>query len=74
MVSQSTNEDVGDDINMILSCTSLSFVLIQVYVVQTCKHLTLTEVYVWQIVTSVGISYELQKKERVVEGEFLPYT
>lgn len=74
MVSQSTNEDVGDDINMILSCTSLSFVLIQVYVVPMCKHLTLTDVYVWQIVTSVGISYELQKKERVVEGEFLPYT
>ena len=52
----------------------MSFVLIQVYVVPMCKHLTLTDVYVWQIVTSVGISYELQKKERVVEGEFLPYT
>jgi hypothetical protein len=69
VVSQSTNEDVGDDINMILSCTSfLSFDLIPVCVVPTFKHLTLTEVFVWQNVTSVGISYELQKKECVGEG------
>ena len=32
------------------------------------KHLTLTKVFVWQIVTSVGISYELQKKESVGES------
>ena len=75
MVSQSTNGDVGDDINMVLSCTSfLSFDLIQVCVVPTFKHLILTEVFVWQNDTSVGISYELQKNESVGEGEFLPYT
>ena len=62
MVSQITNEDVGDDINMKLNPTSfLSFDLIQVCVVPTFKHLTLTEVFVWQNITSVGISYELQK-------------
>jgi len=30
--------------------------------------LTLMNVFVWQNVTSVGISYELQKKESVGEG------
>jgi hypothetical protein len=77
VVSQSTNEDVGDDINMILSPTSfLSVHLIQVCVVPTLKHLTLTEIFMWQNVTSVGISYELQKKESVRGGwgEFHPYT
>jgi len=69
MVSRSTNGGVGDDINMILSHTSfLSFDLIQVRVVRTFKHLTLMNVFVWQNVTSVGISYELQKKESVGEG------
>jgi hypothetical protein len=34
-------------------------------VVPTFKHLNLTEVFVWQNITSVGISYELQKKESV---------
>jgi hypothetical protein len=69
VVSQSTNGDVGDDINMVLSCTSfLSFDLIQVCVVPTFKHLILTEVFVWQNDTSVGISYELQKNESVGEG------
>jgi len=47
MGSQSTNEGVGDDINMILSHDSfLSFNLMQVYVVLTFKHLTLTKVFV----------------------------
>jgi hypothetical protein len=62
VVSQSTDGDVGGDINMILRHSSfLSFDLIQVYVVPTFKHLTRTDVIVWQNVTSVGISYELQK-------------
>ena len=70
VVSQSTDEDVGDDIDMILSCTSfLSFQHIHICVVPTIKHLTFMEVFVWQNVTSVGISYELQKKETVGEGE-----
>jgi hypothetical protein len=54
---------------MIPSCTSfLSFDLIQVCVVPMFKHLTLTEGFVWQNVTSVGIAYELQKNESVGEG------
>jgi len=74
VVSQSTDKDVGDDINMKLNPTSfLSFDLIPVCVVPTFKHLTVMEVFVWQNITSVGISYELQKYERVGEGEFLPY-
>jgi hypothetical protein len=70
VVSQSDNEDVGDDINMIHSCTSfLSLNIVPVCVVPTFKQLTLMEDFVWQNVTSVGISYELQKKESVGEGE-----
>jgi len=69
VVSQSTGGDVGDDINMIFSCTSfLCFDLVQLCVVPTFKHLTLMEFFVWQNVSSVGISYELQKKECVGEG------
>jgi hypothetical protein len=57
VVSQSTNEDVGDDMDMILSATIfLQFDLIQVCVVPALQHLTLTKVFVWRIVTSVGIS------------------
>ena len=69
MVSWSTDEDVGDDINMILRHSSfLSLDLIQVYVVPTFKHLTRTDVIVWQNVTSVGISYELQKTGKCGRG------
>ena len=69
MVSWSTDGDVGGDINMILSHSSfLSLDLIQLYVVLTFKQLTRTDVIVWQNVTFVGISYELQKKESMGEG------
>jgi DNA relaxase NicK len=70
VVSQCTNEDVEDDINMILSATSfLSFDLMQVCVVLLLQHLTLTKVFAWQNVTSVGISYELWIMASVGEGE-----
>ena len=36
--------------------------------VSMLKHLTLSKVSLWQNVTSVGISYELQKIESVGEG------
>ena len=69
MVSWSTDGDVGGDINMILRHSSfLSFDLIQVCVVPTFKHLTLMDVIVWQNVTSVGISYELQKTGKCGRG------
>jgi hypothetical protein len=74
VVSQSTDGDLGGDINMILRHSSfLSFDLIQVYVVLTFKHLTRTDVIVWQNVTSVGILYELQKTGKCVRGgNFFP--
>jgi hypothetical protein len=83
VVSQSTNGDVEDDINMILSCTSvLSFDLIQVRVVRTVKHLTFMNVFVGQNVTAVGIlcgrmlqllAFCMSYRERRVweRGEFL---
>jgi len=74
VVSWSTDGDVGGDINMILSHTSfLPSDLIQVCVVPTFKHLTHTDVIVWQNVTSVGISYELQKTGKCGRGgNFFP--
>jgi hypothetical protein len=59
---------------MILRHSSfLSLDLIQVYVVPTFKHLTHTDVTVWQNVTSVGILYELQKTGKCGRGgNFFP--
>jgi len=74
MVSRSSNGDVGDDINMILSATRFWFfhLFYPGMCIAAIKAFELDKIFCVQNVTSVGISYELQRKESVgEEGNFL---